>query len=58
MDIALGRGLMLKLVKMKTRPELVLRAVNTAVVSLEMIHLKKLLVLPRIHYGIESEQLV
>jgi hypothetical protein len=43
MDIALRRGHRLKLVKMKTRPELVLRAVNTAVMSLEMIHFKNCL---------------
>jgi hypothetical protein len=43
MDVALRRGPRLKLVKMKTRPELVLRAVNTTVVSLEIIHLKNCL---------------
>ena len=43
MDIALRRWPRLKFVKMKTRPELILRAVNTAVVSLEMIHLKNCL---------------
>jgi hypothetical protein len=43
MDIALRRGPRLKLVKMKTRPELVLHAVNATVVSLEMIHLENCL---------------
>jgi hypothetical protein len=44
---------------MKKRPELASRAVNTAVLSFEMIlTFKKLVVLPRIRYGIESERVV
>ena len=60
MDMALRRGPRLKVVKMKKRPELVLSVVNSAACLLKSYsHLKKkLVVLLRIHYGIESEQLI